>query len=736
MFTNLGKFLQRGIRMKKIWGIFKNDMHHLLTNWVSAAIIVGLIVLPSLYAWLNIAASWDPYGNTKNIPVGIVNEDEGGKIENQSVRAGDDLVANLKKNKEMDWQFLNKDKAMDELRNGDLFAVIVVPKDFSKKLSTITNDSPQKAQMEYYVNEKINSIAPKITDRGASMLVTTMSSKFVGTVNGTIFELYNKLGIDIQKNLPDIQNFEKFIFQLEKDLPGIHKGLLGAKKTANTADQMLKEAKAKIPEAAQTTTEGLNTVTTAMTYVTTAQKAMDTLEPRIEQDLKTLQSAMQEIRNIRKTIEQRSIDTSGLVQKQNAIMEQTTQSINRLTSIESALLTIKRFNQANKLNEANATLTPAIKDIRATKASLQSTQRNIRTLDADVSTAKNNIQTAQKELDALAQRITSEMNQFIRSYQNTISPDIKKELANAKQTLTQAQSMLTELQVSLPKAQSVLDETSGYVNTGQTALNDALGKYPFLKSKVDELAGKLRQFDDKVDINKLIKLLLNNPNKEKSFFEEPIKLKENAVFPVKNYGTGMTPFYGVLSLWVGGLLLMSLLSVNVKKPENYKYSEIYFGKLLIFWVIGICQALVMSSGTILIIGVQPVSPLFFILFCVFISMVFMTIVYTLVSLFNNVGKALSIVLLVLQLAGAGGTYPVVLLPKFFQIINPFLPFTYAIEMVREAVAGIIWSKVALDMTVLIGIAVAFLIIGALFKNPVNRGTAHLLKKSKESGLFH
>lgn len=144
----------------------------------------------------------------------------------------------------------------------------------------------------------------------------------------------------------------------------------------------------------------------------------------------------------------------------------------------------------------------------------------------------------------------------------------------------------------------------------------------------------------------------------------------------------------------------------------------------------------MSSGTILIIGVQPVSPLFFILFCVFISMAFMTIVYTLVSLFNNVGKALSIVLLVLQLAGAGGTYPVVLLPKFFQIINPFLPFTYAIEMVREAVAGIIWSKVALDMTVLIGIAVAFLIIGALFKNPVNRGTAHLLKKSKESGLFH
>lgn len=722
--------------MKKIWGIFKNDIHHLVTNWVSAALIVGLIILPSLYAWLNIAASWDPYSNTKDIPVGIVNEDTGSKIEGRSVRAGDDLVNNLKKNKELDWKFLNKDEAMDDLRNGDLFAVIIVPADFSKKLSTITSDTPQKAQMEYYVNEKINSIAPKITDRGASMLVTTMSSKFVGTVNGTIFELYNKLGIDIQKNLPDIQNFEKFIFQLEKDLPGIHKELVDAKKTAKTADQMLKEANSKVPEAAKTTTEGLNTVTTALTYVNTAQSAMNTLEPRIEEDIKTLQNAMQEISNIRKTIEQRPIDTSGLVRKQNAIMQQTTQSLNRLTSIENALLTIKRFNQANNLNEANTVLTPAIKDIRATKSELQSTQRNIRTLDEDIGTAKNNIQTAQKELDALAQNITSQMNQFIRSYQNTISPDIKKELANAKETLTEAKSMLTELQVALPKAQSVLDQTSGYVNTGQTALDDALDKYPLLKTKVDELAGKIRQFDDKVDMNQLIKLLLNNPNSEKSFFEEPIKLKEHAVFPVKNYGTGMTPFYGVLSLWVGGLLLMSLLSVNVKNPENYKYSEIYFGKLLIFWCIGICQALVMSSGTILILGVQPESPMFFILFCVFISMIFMTVVYTLVSLFNNVGKALSIVLLVLQLAGAGGTYPVVLLPKFFQVINPFLPFTYAIEMVREAVGGIIWTKVATDMSVLIGIALCFLLIGALFKNPVNKATANLLKKSKESGLFH
>lgn len=722
--------------MKHSWNIFKKDMKQLMTNWVSAVIIGGLIVLPSLYAWLNIAASWDPYGQTSQIPVGIVNEDDGGVINNEKIIAGDELVKSLHKNKDMDWQFVNHDQAMDQLKDGDLFAVIVIPKDFSKKLSTVTDDEPEKAQMQYYVNEKINSIAPKITSKGASTIVNTMSSEFIGTVNGTIFELFNNLGVEIQNDMPDIKQFEKFVFQLEKDLPGIHKEMKNAQTTANEADQMLKEAQAKIPEAQKLTAEGLNTVTTALTYVNSAQKVLDDVGPRIDRDIKNIQQTITKIDAIREEIKSTEIDASAITNTRDQLKEQTSANLERLDTIEQALLALRDFNTEKEWDAANSKLDPAIKKIRNSKASMQKTLATIETIEDSVTAAKGDLKNSVEKLDGVIVHTEDQINALIKTYQTTITPDVNSEISKAKKSLTEAQTMLTDLQTALPKAEAIMKDTSGYVHEAQSGLKEGLSQYPYIKNKVDELAKKLRKFDNEVDLNKVVQLLLNDPSSEKSFFEEPIQLKEHALFPIKNYGTGMTPFYAVLSLWVGALLLISLLSVGSSHKGNATPRQIYLGKLFTFWTIGICQALIMSLGTIFIIGVEPANPVYFVLFCVFSSLVFMSIVYTLVSLFGDVGKALAIVLLVLQLAGAGGTYPVVLLPKFFQIINPFLPFTYAIEMVREAVGGIIWSKVGLDVLVLTVIALLFIAIGLLFKKQINKYTEKLLKKSRESGLFH
>ncbi|WP_325166668.1 YhgE/Pip domain-containing protein [Viridibacillus soli] len=191
--------------MKKVWKIYTTDIKSIFSNWVAAILLGGLIILPSLYAWLNIAASWDPYAQTDQIPVGIVNEDTGATIQNKAINAGEELVKTLHTNHEMDWQFTNRKKAMEHVRNGDYFAVIIFPENFSKELATVVSGNPKKAEMEYYVNEKINSIAPKITGKGASVLAEEMSSKFIGSVNGTIFDIFNRIGIEMQNNLPDIE---------------------------------------------------------------------------------------------------------------------------------------------------------------------------------------------------------------------------------------------------------------------------------------------------------------------------------------------------------------------------------------------------------------------------------------------------------------------------------------------------------------------------------------------------
>ncbi len=257
-----------------------------------------------------------------------------------------------------------------------------------------------------------------------------------------------------------------------------------------------------------------------------------------------------------------------------------------------------------------------------------------------------------------------------------------------------------------------------------------------LMDKVIELANRLRTIQEEADINKIIQLLQNDPEAERGFFAEPVVLKEYKLFSIPNYGTGMTPFYTVLSLWVGGLLLISLLSTDIHSIEAFSGRSIYLGRMFTFITIGFFQTIIVTLGNIFLLPVEISEPFWFVLFGLLCSVVFIAIVYTLVSVFGNVGKALSIILLVLQIAGSGGTYPVVLLPKFFQVINPFLPFTYAISLMREAVGGIIWEKVIYDILFILLFGFMALILGGFLKEAINKQTNKLKKKSKESGLFH
>lgn len=295
---------------------------------------------------------------------------------------------------------------------------------------------------------------------------------------------------------------------------------------------------------------------------------------------------------------------------------------------------------------------------------------------------------------------------------------------------------MSEIKSTIPEVKEVLSSTETHIGDGQGMLNTILGEYPYVNSKINELADRIREIQGETDINEMIELLRNDPEAEKNFFEEPVKLSKNELFPIPNYGSGMTPFYTVLAIWVGGLLLISLLAVDVHDREGLTGRERYFGRMFTFLTIGLLQTLVVTLGDWLLIGSYIAHPVWFVLFGLIISIVFMTLIYTLVSVFGDVGKAMVIVLLVLQIAGAGGTYPVILLPKLFQAISPFLPFTYAIDLMREAVGGIIWESAIHDVIILSLFGIGALLFGTLLKNVINKHTDKLMKKSKDAGLFH
>ncbi len=758
--------------MKNVWRIFTHDLKNIRKNWVALIIVGGLIFLPSLYAWLNIYASWDPYGQTELIPVGIVNEDEGETVRGEDIDVGKELVDTLKDNESLDWKFLKRDEAMEKLEKGDLFATVVIPKEFSKNLGSVIEENPEKATVEYYVNEKLNAIAPKITEKGASVIVDDITSNFISTVNGVIFDIFNKIGLELEKDLPDIERFEDYVFELEERLPEVHKTLNNSLNDANEVQGVISDAQKKIPDANAVLSDGISTIDETTAYLNQAEDRLNEMSPKIKADLKKAKTTADDINSLMEDIESVDIDFEEGKNIKNDINNKVTNSIERIESVENDLNSIlKQLKNSQESKEKNEEISENNKDsqeenkqndeenvnpevvkeninqaeIKAInetleqlddiKAILLESKENAKEIDQFIEDKKSEVDNIFNNIKDLSINVSSKLDGFITEYTESIEPTVLNEVSSAKKTLADGKELLAGIKDTIPKVEKLLNKTSSDVDEGEKTLEEVLAEYPYVNDKVGELADKLRDVKEEADINEIISLLKNDPESEKGFFSEPVKLEENSVFPIENYGSGMTPFYTVLSLWVGGLLLISLVSTDTSLQENFKSSHVYFGKLLLFVFIGILQTLIVTTGDIFLLQVNIASPVWFVIFGLFCSLIFMTIIYTFVSIFGDVGKSMVIVMLVLQIAGSGGTYPVVLLPKFFQVISPFLPFTYAIDIMREALGGIVWSNVLYDLIILSIFGIIAIIFGTLLKQPINKVTKKSMKKSRESGIF-
>lgn len=730
--------------MKESIKLFFSDLKNISTNWVAAILIGGLILLPSLYAWMNIQASWDPYGKTENIKIGIVNEDTGATVRDEAIHVGDDLVTELKKNETMDWQFVSRQKAKDELELGNYYAYIVIPEHFSENLGTVISDQPKKANVEYFVNEKINAIAPKITDKGAGVIVEQMTSQFISTVNGVIFTIFNDIGIEIENATPDIQKFEDYIFTLEENLPEISQIITESLQDAGSAGDILNKANNLLPEVENGTDTGLATINDTIATINTAKQRFQDAKPTMEKELESMENAIDEAHQFIDELmndNNPSIDASEQIAQIEGNLQT---SIENIQNVKELLELIKGQNNEENTDEegnpsqsvSNETIDQAIETLTNIENNLQQTLTTIQEVNQLIQDKEKDIQAKWDELQKLAESANKQVDSFLNDFVTTVVPKIEEQIEQAENTLTSAQSILEEIKETIPELYDMLNRTKGNLNEGTDMLQYVNDQFPYVSTKVNELADKIREIQGETDLKEIIELLKNDPDAEKSFFEEPVLLETNKVFPIANYGTGMTPFYTILAIWVGGLLLISLLSTEPHLVTTYTDRQMYFGRLMTFYTIGILQTLIVTLGDLFLLKVDVAEPFLFVVFGLISSVVFITIVYTLVSVFGDVGKALAIVLLVLQIAGAGGTYPVDLLPDFFQFINPMLPFTYAIDLMREAVGGIVWQKVTSSFIPLVLFGVVALIIGTVLKAPINKYTNQLRKKAKESDLFH
>ncbi|MFT8709748.1 MAG: YhgE/Pip domain-containing protein [Sporolactobacillus sp.] len=663
--------------MQRILHDFITDIASLHHAPARILLLIGLILLPSAYAWINILAIWNPYENTSQLKVAVVNDDHGARMQGHFINIGNQTIKRLHRNHKLDWQFVSDSQAQNLLREEKCYAVISIPATFSEKIASILSSQPQQPVIHFTVNEKINAIAPKLTANGASTLTSQISAAFVKQFSGALFHTLHDSGFALEQNLPLLKKAKMDLFKLEQLLPEmatIGDDAIRLDHLFNELERAHHELTTLKGQAGQVRqmNEQLDKFTSQLPAINDALNQFAAL-PIMTDDLSTLQELTERLTSSLKAAEHAIGQAGTAAHSDPQTMHQLTLSTNQLAA------------------------------------------------------AARQIQSMTPTIDALSLQWNTLMN----------SVSVDNTPVNYAQWPGNLQKAAVLLRQALPSFSKDLNQANTLFHSKQSnaahivhqAATFARSDLPALSLTIRQAAQKIRAFDAKVDLNEVIRLLLLNPQRESDFLSHPVRLKEHRLFSIPNYGSAMAPFYTTLSLWVGVTLLISLLPV-VQLPfmrKHFAARTRFFSRLLAFISIGLMQALIISLGDLFLLHIYTVNSFLFFLTCLLCDLVFVVLIYTLVALFGTVGKGITIILLVLQISSSSGTFPVSMTSPFFETISPALPFTYAISLMRETIGGIVPSIAWRDILYLL----VFLIVPFLISFLISHGGT--LRRAVTSG---
>lgn len=715
--------------MKQIIEIFKSDIKEIFRKVNTWIIIIGLIFLPSMYAWPNILASWDPYSHTNNIKVAVISEDEGATVEGKNVNLGESLITNLKGNKNLDWQFVSsKQQAENGVKIGDFYASIVIPKSFSSDITSITRGELKKATIEYTVNEKINAISPKITNSGASALANTIGKNFVEVANGVIFEKLHEAGVKFEENLPAIEQVKEKINHLNDNFTNYENSLNELIGKVDRGYNVLNTIQGTLPEIDRAATNSIMLANKTNVTIKNIENFNEIMLKNINTQLDKVIEISGEVVKVAELIQKKPTNPEETKAKMKALDSRFEAAEKRLDIAKDIFEYLNSLSDQNLFQKQLTKINTMESDITKLRSLNKKIYSNIDNYDAISTKVK-------ADFLIISKRVNYNSIDFKKKLNTEVAPLIKRVLTNADTKIRNVSSVISRAQAQIPTINAKISEAEVKIQTVQGKLLKLQGEMPEIKEKVQKLTGIVNKADGEIDTNALFNLLKVDYKQQAEFFANPVQLKENQLYHIKNYGSAMTPFYTVLSIWVGALLMSSLLTTKVEDEENkYKPYQKYFGRGLLFMIISLLQTLIITLGDMYLLGTQANSPYRFVIYALLISLLFSAIIYTTVCLLGNVGKAVCIILLVLQIGSSGGTFPIQMTSRFFQILYPKVPFTYSIGLLREAVGGVYIPAVNRDMKILLTYLVITLVGGAILVSLKAR-SAKLSRERERSKLF-
>ncbi|GAY72107.1 YhgE/Pip domain-containing protein [Lentilactobacillus kosonis] len=371
----------------------------------------------------------------------------------------------------------------------------------------------------------------------------------------------------------------------------------------------------------------------------------------------------------------------------------------------------------------------------------------INQLIVDFTNAKKSIKQEQRYLDQLTTNLNSSNQSSVSGLIkriNRINNQIQDNLTLAAEEANSATASLDAVGDAADSSSSrnaqlisslkdVIPELKALQSAGSSISSLSISRVNDVRNRLDGIQAQLNGLDKQLsfinnkNLDRLIKLLGSDPDIA-NILATPIKLQTKELYNMGLFGYGATPFYTVLSIWIGILLLTTFIAWKYPPGKTMRenkiyYYQIYGGKFLLYLSIAFTQTLITLTGEILLLGIRPRSLLAFIGIDFVTALVFTMIIFSLVFSFGNVGKVISVILMVLQIFGTGGLYPLEVIPSGLTNFAKFLPFTYAIDAFREAIAGPDWGIYFHDLLVMLAFGLGLIILTPitrrLFRKPIH-----------------
>lgn len=698
--------------MITIFRVFLSDVKRLRSNVVAIVIIMGLSIIPALYAWFNIMSNWDPYGTsaTSQMKVAVCSQDSGVEIGSLSLNVGDEVITGLKENPTIGWVFTaSKDEALEGVNSGDYYAALIVPESFTTDFISFLGGDPKNPTIAYYENSKKNAIATKITGKAKTAVQEQVNQKVISTLtevlteSGKILAENDENGVDIVASTADqLDELDSSLQTYVNILNTFSLVTASASDLAESAQSLLINTQGIFDSSQDSVSNMQSSVLSSAQTADTVSSLIGISLDSVEQDLTRLSDQMDTLTvgdsfdSIRNQVDTAKTMSKSTISVLKDIFGETDQYVSAVD---------KSFKQLN------TDLTAFKKDANVTAQSLKHLKRTIK---ADIKDCKNSIR------------------KIRNTYQYQVQPDVSRSVLRMEQALIQTGKMLNNIESSFGTIDRALESYQTTLDSGTDDITATKDYIVSLQSDIRKLSKSLRALSGDEQYNEMMDLLKNDPTLMASFMASPVSMETKAVYPIETYGSAMAPFYTVLAIWVGALILVALIHVKVAPVENLKVRpwQAYFGRYITFFLIGQAQTAITVLGDLFYVDIQCPHPFLFWLASAASSFVFTLLIYSLTVAMGNVGEAVAVIVMVIQVAGAGGTFPIEVLPEVYQMIYKFLPFTYCMNALRECVGGLYKNDYWMDLRALGIYILISLFIGLVVAVPLRR-LNKVIERSKE-----